>query len=79
MTMEDSWTLFAAQNPHGKAKEFLRKLHAIWARAVIKFHQTSFRPKKFKEYWFEGVSNYKPSFMFHILFLNLSYKGIRGL
>lgn len=33
MTMVDLWTLFAAQNPHGQAKVFLRKFYAIWALA----------------------------------------------
>ena len=31
---------FALQNSHGQAKEFLRKLYKIWARALKKFRQS---------------------------------------
>lgn len=39
MMMVDTRTLFAAQNPHGQAKAFLRKFCAIWALALQKARQ----------------------------------------
>ena len=38
--------------PH--AKEILRKLSAIWARALTNIRQPCPRPKKFEEYMFKG-------------------------
>jgi hypothetical protein len=42
--------------PH--EKEYLRKLSAIWVRDVKNVRQPCPRPKKFKEYRFEGAPNY---------------------
>jgi hypothetical protein len=40
------------------AKEFLRKLFAIWTRSVKKVRQPCPRPKNFEAYKFEGAPNY---------------------
>jgi hypothetical protein len=40
-----------------QAKEFVRKLSAVWARALQMFAQPCSRPKTFKEYPFEGEPN----------------------
>jgi hypothetical protein len=37
------------------AKEFLRKLFAIWAFALRNICFPCYRPKIFKEYWFEAA------------------------
>jgi hypothetical protein len=39
MMMKDAKTHFTAQNSHGHAKEFLRKLSKNWARALKKVRQ----------------------------------------
>jgi hypothetical protein len=42
--MKDSKTHFAAQNSHGHAEVFFRKLSKIWARALKKVRQPWFGP-----------------------------------
>ena len=44
-----------------QAKEFVRKLSAIWARALQMFASPVLGPKKFKEYPFEGEPNSWPA------------------
>jgi hypothetical protein len=46
-------------SPH--AKVFLRKLSASWARVLKKPLQPCHRPKKLKEYPFEGAPNCWPA------------------
>jgi len=41
MTIVDFWTLFAAQNPTGQTKVFLRKFYVIWVLALQKARQPS--------------------------------------
>jgi hypothetical protein len=52
--MEDWLILFAAHNPHGKAKEFFRKLSATWTIPLTNVHQICPRLKKLKSMVLEG-------------------------
>jgi hypothetical protein len=49
MSLKKNWKSCASKLKIPHAKEFIRNLPAIWARALKNIHQSSTRPKMFKE------------------------------
>jgi len=54
----ENWKDGASQPRFSRAKECLRKLSVIWARTLEEIRSSCPKPKKLKEYRFEGAPNY---------------------